>query len=455
MFFTTALNAQDDRMIRVIGDSLVGKYLNGENIREVHGNVVMTQGAVRITCNKAIQYLARNEAELLGKVVVTQDSITISTDVGYYYGNSKVAYSKSGIDFYDGHVRLNSKHGYYYFDEKRAHFFENVKLKDSISTLFTDQLTYFDDEDKAVAVGNVAAKDSISMVFADSLVHLRKEKISFANGNVIVYDSKNRLAIFGGKLEDFKNKNYSKISDNPFLIKIDTTDAGKLDTLVISAKLMEAYGDSTKRLVATDSVKIVRDEFSSINNFTIFYQQEERLYTYRRLDDPASPVLWNGDTQLIGDTVNIFLKDNRLDKMSIVSNASIITPNKNNEFRFDQISGKELLLLFGDNRLQRTDVAGNVLSIYYMYEDGEPNGLLKSSSESAKIFFDENNVGTVKLYGNPISEFHPENVIEGKEKDFTLPTFVIIKNKPQKEKLLPGIYRELISLSEKIEKYGK
>lgn len=72
-----------------------------------------------------------------------------------------------------------------------------------------------------------------------------------------------------------------------------------------------------------------------------------------------------------------------------------------------------------------------------MYDDdNEPNGLIKSSSENAKIFFTDGKVTDVKLYVKPSSEFHPENLITGKEKDFTIPSFRIFSNKPTKESLL-------------------
>ena len=35
--------AQQNKLITVIGDSLVGKMVNGESTREVFGNVVLTQ----------------------------------------------------------------------------------------------------------------------------------------------------------------------------------------------------------------------------------------------------------------------------------------------------------------------------------------------------------------------------------------------------------------------------
>ena len=54
---------QQGRMITVIGDSLVGKMVNGESTREVYGNVNILQGNVKITCDKAIHFISRNEAE--------------------------------------------------------------------------------------------------------------------------------------------------------------------------------------------------------------------------------------------------------------------------------------------------------------------------------------------------------------------------------------------------------
>lgn len=448
--------AQKERqMITVNGDSLFGKMINGEMVREVHGNVVMTQGNVRITCLKAIQYLARNEAELIGKVVVKQDSVIINTDIGYYYGDTKVAHSKSGISLFDGHVNLSSKNGYYYFDEKRAFFYDNVKLYDQLTNLQSDRLTYYNDEDKAVAAGNVEVRDSSSILFADSLTHFRDTKISFAYNNILIYDPKNRLAIFADRLEDYNNQNYTKIYDNPFLVKVDTTDNGKLDTLVISSKLMESYDDSTKRVVATDSVLIARKDFASINDITILYRNSDYLYTYKPENATSQPVMWNENTQLIGDSINVYLQNNKLKQLLINSNASIISSNEKYEFKYDQISGRNIEMMFGENGLERTEVTGSVLSIYYLFEDDEPNGLLKSSSDRTIIFFEENAVTEVKFYGNPASEYHPENLIEGKEKEFTIPSFIIIKNRPTKESIIGNRANKIFSKLNKLQSYGK
>lgn len=41
---------QQEEYIKVVGDSLVGRMINGESIREVFGHVILTQGNVKITC---------------------------------------------------------------------------------------------------------------------------------------------------------------------------------------------------------------------------------------------------------------------------------------------------------------------------------------------------------------------------------------------------------------------
>ena len=96
------------------------------------------------------------------------------------------------------------------------------------------------------------------------------------------------------------------------------------------------------------------------------------------------------------------------------------------------MSGDSIKLGFMESKLNNTVVNGNVLSIYYMFEEGEPNGLLKSSAKEIGIYFEDGKVSEVKMFGSPISEFHPENLVIDNEKSFTLPSFFLYKNKPQK-----------------------
>ena len=52
------------------------------------------------------------------------------------------------------------------------------------------------------------------------------------------------------------------------------------------------------------------------------------------------------------------------------------------------------------------------------------------------MMFEENTVIDVRLFQSVESEYHPENLVQGKEKEFTLPNFIIYNNKPELKDLL-------------------
>ncbi|MFO7446650.1 MAG: OstA-like protein [Ignavibacteriaceae bacterium] len=455
LIFTYAMAYPQEELITVTGDSLIGHMSAGESIREVYGNVVLTQGNVVITCNQAVQFISRNDAELIGNVVVKQDSLTITTSRGFYYGDERRAESANGVHLNDQKVILTAKTGEYYFNEDRAFFRDSVNLYDTTTTLTSDSLTYFKNENRVVAVNNVKIVDSSNVIEADSLQHFRDTRITFADDNVKITSLENNVMIFGDHLEDYAQRYYTLINENPLLMQIDTTYAdtvrydtlgnaidtvrtSELDTLIIKSLKMEAYRDSVNIFKAADSVRIVRAEFASKNDFTVYYRDEEKIITEKVTAESVQPVLWFENSQLTGDSVTIFLRDNRIQLLEMDNNAFILSQSEIFRSRYDQISGERIKIIFDDDGINSTEVEGTVYSIYYLYEEEEPNGLIKATSQSAIIKLSEKKVSEVRLYGSPKSEYYPENQVEGEEETFTLPGYRISPGRPVKEDLLNG-----------------
>ena len=438
----SSLFSQDqDEKIIVIGDSLLGRVVSGESIREVRGNVRLKQGNVLVTCNMAIQYLARNEAELIGNVIATQDSLTLRTEKGYYYGNLKKTKSTTGIILDDTKVVLSADSGEYFFNEARAYFQTNVNLIDSTTKLYADELTYYKNLDKSIAVKNVRIDDGNNIITADTLTHLRKRQYSIADGKVSLRNTRDNITIYGNHLEDNGELKYTLINERPLLIQIDTTysltedSLGKIsiDTLFIKSKVMEGFRSGTNIFKATDSVKILRGNFASINDLTTYYRDEEKIITDRIREDAPRPKLWYENSQLTGDSITIYLDDGQIKMLSVNENSFMLSQHKIFNDRFDQTSSDSIYLFFADNSLQQADFSGKVQSIYYLYDEDEPNGLVKSTAQKTIIIFENNEVDQVRLYGSPTSEYHPEVKVDGLERTFTLPKFVFSENRPVKE----------------------
>lgn len=422
---------QNPNRLKIVGDSLKGKVVDGQNIREVIGNVIITQDDIVITCNKAIQYLSSNNAELIGNVVIVQDSVTIKTERGRYFGNIKIAYSDSAVYLNNDEMDLTADKGNYNLNTKIANFFGNVTFQDTATLLTSTKLVYKKKLEEIVAVGNVNVTDTSSVVKADSLIHSRETRFSEGFNNVSIENSSNNLTIIGQHLLDDKLNKVSKISGKPFLTQIEELNDGTYDTLFIKSKLMEAYSNKKSSLFAIDSVEIIRGNFLSNNDFTIYDRSEELISIFRQ-PDKETPVLWYENNQVIGDSIYINIDSSKIKNVKIIKNAVLISEDSTYKFRYNQMSGDTIKLGFTNGKLSRTKVDGNVLSIYYMYEEKERNGLLKSSANEIIINFKNGKVNNVKMFGSPISEYHPENLVINNEKNFTLPTFLIYVNKPDK-----------------------
>ena len=450
---------QNGDYITVVGKKMIGKTVNGEAIREVTGDVIVTQGNIRITCNQAIQYITHNNAELIGDVILTQDSLTITTDHGFYYGFERKAESNSGVILNDKKVILSADTGVYFFNLDKAFFRHNVKLYDTTTTLTSDKLTYYKSEDRMTAKGDVKIVNQESIITADSLEHFRITRITYAYKNVKIKNSKNNVVIYGDHLEDYAKSSYTLVDLNPLLIQVDTIYVGKLDsltnepvnqmsnsfkldTLIMKSQKMEAYRDSSNIFKATDAVKIVRDRFASINDLTIYYREDQKIITKKVGEEGKQPILWYGNSQLTGDSVTIFVIDNIIRLLDVDRNAFLLSQDSIYSDRFNQLSGSRIEVEFTDGDISRTEVFGGIHSIYYMFEDHTPNGLTKSSSESAIINFENRKVSAVRLYGSPSSEYYPENKVKGKELSFTLPGYVFHKNRPVKDELLSQLNKE-------------
>src|SRR5208283_2431095 len=233
LFSVNAVGQGKENIVLKNADVFVGKNVNGEDIRECTGNVHFVQGNVLVWCDRAVQHLAKNEVELIGRVRVLRDTVTLTAKKGTYYGNTKKAVCEDGVRLETTHVILLADSGTYFTEERKSFFHSHVHVIDSTTTIFSDELTY-----------------------------LEKERESIAIHHVKVINSDNNVRLFGDYLEHFDETRYTRITEQPRLMQVDTSSKGEIDTLVVKSILMESYDDSTKKLIATDSVAMARGPLS-------------------------------------------------------------------------------------------------------------------------------------------------------------------------------------------------
>jgi len=128
-----------------------------------------------------------------------------------------------------------------------------------------------------------------------------------------------------------------------------------------------------------------------------------------------SPILWNDESQISGDYMELKLWGGQLNQLDIKANSFIIS--KQDSINFNQISGNNLIGIFENNSLDTIKIFGNINTIYYISNSVKepPSDFNKSSSSELIITLDSNKIkqlqyiDEIKSSMSPIENSNLEN----------------------------------------------
>ncbi len=399
-------NAQEkDNIVLKNADVFIGRNVNGEDVREFTGNVHLTQGNVLLWCDRAIQHLSKNEVEVFGRVKVVRDTVTLTANKGVYYGDSKKAICEDGVRLETKHVVLFADSGTYFTEEKKALFHSNVRVIDSTTTIFSDELTYFEKERKSIAVRNVR-----------------------------VINADNNVQLFGDYLEHFEETHYTKITQKPRLMQIDTSAKKEIDTLVVKSLVMESYDDSTKKLIATDSVAMARGPLSVRSGWARYFTRSEFIELRQ------APVVWYEDNQTTGDSISLQMVHNKLQHASIRGRTFALSLSDSAyASRYNQLTGRRIEMYFENDKLKKMAVNQNAISLYYLYDGKAPNGCNRTSGDAITMTFVEGKIDVISIVRGIEGVYYPENMVGKKENKYNLDGFVLRSDRPTLKSIFPQL----------------
>jgi lipopolysaccharide export system protein LptA len=451
-----------DKIELKYSDKLTGRTENGQTIREAIGNVHLVQGNVKVYCNKAYQYIESNRVELIGDVKIYQDTVSLFTSKATYYGNESKAICEGGVTLKDPNATLRANHGTYFFNDAKAIFDKDVIIVNPTYRITSDHLTYMRNTEDSFAKGNVVVvKDSAvikaenidfykrqgktyavkdvnieqdsSIIYSDTLTDYSNEKKSIASGNVKLNNLRNNVTVFGDYLENYENTKYTFIRGNSKLVQVEK----EKDTMFIYSKVMESYRNAPEHYIAKDSVDVIRDKFYSKSGLAVYSKTLEK--DVDKMSFYVKPIIWQDNIQLTGDTIFADLKEKKLqkiyakkiDELAGSDFSFMIIENKDSVFadRFDQVTGKDILIHFLNDKVNYIEVIKNANSIYFMYEDKKGNGVNISEGMNMIITFDSaQKVDKVRIDKNPKGQYVPE--LKMSTVTLTLPGFLLRKDKP-------------------------
>jgi lipopolysaccharide export system protein LptA len=401
-----------------------------EAFGHVHINDADTANAysdyLRYHTDKRVAYLQKNVRLTDGKATLTTDNLEydVDTKLGIYTNGGRLVNKKSV---------LTSAEGYYYTDLKDIYFKKNVELKDPAYYLESDSLLYNTQSEVARFIAETFIRDSSSRtiitkegfydtrnkkaefglrpIIQDGKTKIVADRVAFddstgmsqAEGNAIVIDSAQQTVIIAGKI--FRNnKTESVLAFNkPLMIVKQEQDSIYItaDTL-FSARLTDLYGG--KDSIKTDTIKTVKvvdtkTKDSTNRYFEAFYHVrifsdsiqsvcDSMFYSFKdsvfRLY--KDPVVWSKENQVTGDTILLFTKNKKADRIKVFEN-SLLVSKVQGDF-FNQIKSARMDGYLTDGSIDSVRARGFAECIYYIQnEDSSFTGINQSSSDIMDIYF--------------------------------------------------------------------
>jgi len=181
-----------------------------------------------------------------------------------------------------------------------------------------------------------------------------------------------------------------------------TVDTMSIDSLAIIPELetTTTSPDTVKILLVYHDVKIYREDMRGVCD-SLSFNTLDSIFTFFR-----NPIIWSDSTQFTGDTITMIVKDKKMHRMDLLTNALILSSP--NEVYFDQIRGKIINAYFKDSGIDNVLVTGNAETVYYALDkEGAYNGVNSKQASKMRIFFQDKQMQNIRFYSNPAGRFYP------------------------------------------------
>lgn len=400
---------------------------NRGQLFEAWGNVQIKDNDSINVFSKHLRYLIDKKlAYLDGGVRLSDGKAQLTTPDLEYDLNTDIGIYKKGGKLINKKTTLTSKEGYYYASLKEVYFKNDVYLKDPAYEISTDSLLYNTRTQtnrfiaKTVIVDSTGRsirttdgfystttgkaefgkrpviKDGATTIIGDRVAFDDSSGTSQAAGNVIIVDTAQGTTLLAGEVFRDNKKERFLATKRPLLIieqekdsiyvTADTIYSGKQSELSLDStkkskidSLSTVKDSSDRYLEAFHHVRIFSDSLQAVCD-SLFYSYKDS--TYRLFTDP---VIWSNGSQITGDTVLLFTKNRKPDRLKVFENSMLVQQQEPG--LYNQIASIRMDGYFSKGELDSVRALGEAKTIYYVQdEDSAYTGINESKSDIIDIY---------------------------------------------------------------------
>src|SRR5450631_435002 len=384
-----------------------------DNYIEAFGHVHINDKDSTDIYSDYMKYFVDTKNIIFQKNVVLKDGKgTLTTEELHYDMNMHIGDYYNGGKVVNNTTTVTSKEGTYYADTKDIYFKKDVKLKDPAYDLTADSLLYNSEQQLATFITNTYIRDSTgrTIVTRDGFYDLKNHRAHFsrratitdkaesitadniqfddslgfstAQGNAVFRDTVQNLTLISNLMIVNKKANSFLATQKPLIIlKQDE------DSIYITGDTVFSAGIPDSVLKTPDSVQgmpIIRTA-KNPNDSNLRYLQiyhHVRIFSdslqavadsvyYSGLDSIfrlfINPVAWASGYQVTGDTMFLYTKNKKPDRLFVFENSLVVGKTYTN--MYNQVKGNTLNGIFKDGVIDYMRSKGSAEAVYYIKDD--------------------------------------------------------------------------------------
>ncbi|HVG42752.1 MAG TPA: OstA-like protein, partial [Chitinophagaceae bacterium] len=438
---------------------------NQTKVFEACGNVHINDSDTAHVYSKYLRYLSATRlAYLKGNVRLTDGQGTLTTNELEYDVASKIGTYKNGGRVVNKKTVLTSKEGVYYADLHDVYFKQNVVLKNPGHNLKTDSLLYNTQTQVARFIAETLITDTSRRTIntTEGLYDLKAGRAEFTQrttindgpvrivgnqiasddstgivqilGNGVLVDTAQGLSILANEIFADKKKAAYLATRKPLMIikqekdsiyiTGDTLFSAKLSDLfqVIDTskgkataknKIVKPKNDSTDRYFeAFRNVRVFTDSMQAVSD-SLFYSFKDSTFQLFQ-----NPIVWSNGKQLSGDTIYLYTKNKKADRVRVFENSFLISEVEPNVY--NQIKAVRMFGYFVAGVIDSVNAKGMAESIYFLQdEDSAYSGINKTESDAMDVYFAKGELEKVVLRRSVKGTLFPANKKSPQEMQLT------------------------------------
>ena len=419
-------------------------YDKSQEVR-AYGNVHITKDEINLYCDSLYYNGKTRRAKLWGHVRVRDLEYKLSTDtleydakkgqgiyrhggkiesitsnevltsrVGYFYPESKSFFFSGKVNYKNEDLRMTTDTLQYVYSKQTTYFYGPTKILKGETTMFCERGWYNVESGEGSLIRNAQILKESQRIYGDTLLYQPNLGLSIGKGNVFFIDTLEGTLLQGnyGKLSE--KDHYSIITGNAIATRIR-----EKDTLHIFADTLFNQNDTLDKLISLKGYHHVKILNSSVQATcdSMFYNK-----TNGTMDLYNDPIVWASNGELKGDSMTVFLNDSLVERVFIRRGSSVVMEIDSGRY-YNQLSGKEIIALFKDNEVVRTDITGSASTIFFPENKEEKDtlvtikrmGMNRLYASELRIYLDSGEITGITYYDRPDGVFYPMDAIPKEE----------------------------------------